>query len=96
VAYQILHRCAAAVIEAQRYGIAHAVFVVQAFNSPPTSYAEFETFCHAIGVAPERGRLLSQTVGGIELGVAWIDFPFATDAQLVRLNVAGPAELPPV
>ena len=32
--YQMLHRCASAVIEAKRLGLNHAAFVVQAFETP--------------------------------------------------------------
>jgi hypothetical protein len=34
VRYQLLHRCAASVIEAKRFGFSHAAFVVQAFTAP--------------------------------------------------------------
>ncbi len=85
VAFQLLHRCATAVIEAERLGINHAIFIVQAFQSPESSYSEFRKFCEAIGIASGKGVLHQSRVGEIALGIAWLDFPFATDAQLVKL-----------
>ena len=86
VAYQILHRCAAAIIEAKRFKLTHAVFIVQAFGAPDSSYEEFKKFCEAIGVASEKHQLHTTDARGIQLGVAWIDFPFATNAELLLLN----------
>jgi len=49
VRYQLLHRCAAAVIEARRFDLQHAAFIVQAFNTPDKSFRDYEEFCHAMG-----------------------------------------------
>jgi hypothetical protein len=38
VRYQMLHRCAASIIEAKRLVCRHAAFVVQAFNTPDKSF----------------------------------------------------------
>jgi hypothetical protein len=82
VRYQMLHRCAAAVIEAERLGCSHAAFVVQAFNAPESSFAEFERFCAALKLPSARGSLASTAVAGISLSVGWIDCPLSTDALI--------------
>lgn len=82
VRYQMLHRCAAAVIEAKRLGAAHAAFVVQAFNTPETSFREFEMFCSVLGIPAARGSLATTTANGISLTIGWIDCPLATDATI--------------
>ncbi len=85
VAYQLLHRCAAAVIEARRFGLRHAAFVVQAFGSPAESFEEYVKLCRALGLKAERGRMEVITVGDVTLGVGWADFPMATDAQIAAV-----------
>jgi hypothetical protein len=82
VRYQMLHRCAAAVIEAKRLGALHAAFVVQAFNTPETSFVQFGRFCSALKLPAARGKLATATVGGVSLSLGWIDCPLATDATV--------------
>ncbi|ODA33120.1 DUF6946 family protein [Planctopirus hydrillae] len=94
VAFQLLHRCATAVIEAERFNLKHAIFIVQAFKSPSTSYNEFVKLCTAIGIDSGKGHLHMTNVGNISLGVAWVDFPIATDNQLSRLIPKGRKKKP--
>ena len=87
VRYQILHRCAASVIEAKRLGSPHAAFVVQAFGEPDTdkpdvNFAAFEMFCTAVRLPAVRGSLSTTSVDGISLSIGWIDCPVATDAAV--------------
>jgi hypothetical protein len=82
VSYQILHRCAAAVIEAKRLGLNHAVFLVQAFDSPQSSFEEYSKFCVALNAKSERGKLVITKVDRIDLGVGWVDCPLATDKEI--------------
>ena len=84
VAYQLLHRCAAAVIEAKRCRVPHAAFVVQAFNSPAESFAVFSKFCGAFGITPERGRFHMTTVGEIQLAIGWADCVPANERQIAK------------
>jgi hypothetical protein len=85
VPYQLLHRCAAAVIEARRFGLPNAAFVVQAFNSPAESFEAYFRFCRAVSLNPERGRMCVTSVGEIRLGIGWADCPFATDADVAAV-----------
>jgi hypothetical protein len=85
VAYQLLHRCAAAVKEAERFGLQHAAFVVQAFGSPDESFQQFARMCHVMGVSAERDRLHVAAVGAISLGVGWADCCNASDEQIAAL-----------
>jgi hypothetical protein len=85
VAYQLLHRCAAAVIEAERFGLKHAAFVVQAFGSPTESFDEYSKLCRAMGLQASRDRMGVAKVGDVTLGVGWADFPMSTDAQIASV-----------
>ncbi len=85
VAYQLLHRCAAAVIEARRIRLPNAAFIVQAFKSPPESFEAFTRMCQAMGIKAERGRMQFTVVEDVRLGIGWADCPFATDEQVAAV-----------
>jgi hypothetical protein len=82
VRYQILHRCAASVIEAKRLGLQHAAFVVQAFDTPDKSFQDYAAFCQALKIPAARGSIESTCVDGISLSVGWADFPLATHEEV--------------
>jgi hypothetical protein len=85
VAYQLLHRCAAAVIEARRFRLSHAAFLVQSFNSPKESFNEYVRFCVAIGIRVERGQMQITSVEDVRLGIGWADCPLATDKEVAAV-----------
>jgi len=78
VRYQMLHRCAASVIEAKRMGFQHAAFIVQAFETPETSFADYAVFCRALGFQASRQSLYQTSVGELPLSIGWADCPLAT------------------
>ncbi len=82
VRYQMLHRCAASVIEAKRLGFQHAAFVVQAFETPDSSFQDYAVFCEALKIAAERGRMATTSVDGISLAGCGkrVFGPLSTDA----------------
>lgn len=85
IPYQMLHRCAAAVIEAKRLNISHAVFLVQAFNSPKESFEVYSSFCSVLGHEAKKGKMLLTEASGISLGIGWVDCPFASDKQVASV-----------
>ncbi len=85
VPYQLLHRCAAAVIEARRFRLPNAAFVVQSFGAPQESFDAFGRMCHAINVRPEWGQMQITSVDEIRLGIGWADCPVATDAEVAAV-----------
>lgn len=82
IRYQLLHRCAAAVIEADRFGLQHAAFVVQAFGTPDDKFADYKLFCETMGLTAARGGVDRTSVDGIVLNVGWADCPFAKDDEI--------------
>jgi hypothetical protein len=87
VRYQILHRCAAAIIEAKRWGCPNAAFIVQAFDKAElgkadTNFKAYEEFCAALKLPAVRAGLSTTAVDGISLSVGWVDCPMATDAEV--------------
>jgi hypothetical protein len=85
VPYQVLHRCAASVIEARRFRLPNAAFIVQSFAAPSESFEAFSRFCQVVNVNAERGQLQIATVEEIRLGIGWADCPFATDAEVAAV-----------
>lgn len=85
VPYQLLHRCAAALIEAKRFRVPNAALVVQSFNAPEESFRAFSRLCHAAKVNAVRGQMQIVTAGDIRLGIGWADCSFATDAELAAV-----------
>jgi len=80
--YQLLHRCASAVIEAKRLGLSQAAFIVQAFNAPESSFEDYALMCRSLDIRDSRGLLVSTSVDAVKLHVGWADCPLATDAEV--------------
>lgn len=84
--YQLLHRTAAALIEARRYGARHALMLVHSFAEAPDSLADYRAFAEALGLTGAASNALtsSRDYGGVELRLGWVgDRPRAApDAAL--------------
>ena len=83
--YQVLHRCAAAVIEARRLRLPNAAFVVQSFGAPAESFEAFARFCQAVDLKAERSKMCVTQVREIRLGIGWAECPFASDAEIASV-----------
>ena len=72
--YQLLHRTAAAVYEAQRYKIRRAVMLVHSFADGHSWFDDFRAFADAIGTPVSGTNELSAKVGveGISLRLGWV------------------------
>jgi hypothetical protein len=75
--YQLLHRAASAILEAERYRSRIAILLVQSFVPNEASFADFTIFLRALGVACEisPGVLIGPVSIGssIALYAAWSD-----------------------
>lgn len=72
IRYQLLHRTASAILEADRFGAERAAMIVQSFSSEKRWYEDFEAFCALFGVSPdEKGRAVTLLPDGRELMFAW-------------------------
>jgi hypothetical protein len=84
--YQLFHRTASAVIEAQRFGAKLAVMLVQSFREDPVSWADFSKFCALLGTTAVRGGLAEARRTGTErLFLGWVDSTVASDAQMASV-----------
>jgi hypothetical protein len=85
VAYQLLQRSAAAVIEARRFRLQHAAVVIQSFNCPEKSFNAYAHFCEVVGIPAARGAMHITQAEEIRLGIGWADCPYGTDAQFAKV-----------
>jgi hypothetical protein len=56
--YQLLHRTAAAILEARRFVAPHAAMVVHSFSAGNEGFEDFRTFARLLGAGVEPGRLV--------------------------------------
>jgi hypothetical protein len=81
--YQLLHRPAVAILEALRFRLKTAVFLVHAFGNNAESFEAFQHWARLLGADADVNRLhLVGNRAGIQLWIAWLGVPPASDATL--------------
>lgn len=73
IRYQLLHRAAAALIEARRFHARHAVLLVHSFDPSHTGMADFEAFAALLGADVRPGSIAAapDRPDGVTLHLAW-------------------------
>lgn len=70
--YQLLHRTAAAVMEARRFGADVAAMIVQSFSPTAAWFEDFKTFAELFAVDVVKDTRMTATLpGGMELVLGW-------------------------
>lgn len=71
--YQLLHRTASAIIEAQRYNATHAVMLVHSFSSASEWFQDYSEFVGLFGGSAVKNAVVSAGVrSGVALHFAWV------------------------
>jgi hypothetical protein len=72
--YQLLHRTAAAVLEAKRYRSRHAAMVVQSFCPDRTGLSDFQSLAQAMGFGQIDADSVSspKSLDSVDLRVGWV------------------------
>lgn len=72
--YQLLHRCASAVYEAQRFRYGNALVLVHSFSPKQSSFADFERFASATGTPVDEPNRLSaaKDIDGVRFSLGWV------------------------
>jgi len=72
--YQLLHRTASALYEAERYGFGQALMLVHSFSLTDESLGDFRNFADAFGVSGAGRNTISSArlLNGIELRLGWV------------------------
>lgn len=73
IRYQLLHRTASAVIEAERFLASHAMVIIHSFSPKNEWFEDFAKFVSLFGSTPEVNSVVSVKLpNGIPLHFAWI------------------------
>lgn len=73
IRYQLLHRTASAIIEAERFNARNALMLVHSFSPTNEWYDDFEKFAGLYGVHAKLNEVLSVgRVNGIKLYIGWV------------------------
>lgn len=73
VRYQLLHRTAAAVVEAERFGTDGAAMIVQSSSHTNKWFEDFAVFCRLFGLIAEVGKPLRHALpSGRPLTLGWV------------------------
>jgi hypothetical protein len=79
--YQLLHRAIAAIVEAKRFRLGTAVFLVQSFGRDEKGFRDYITFARQLGVDVRENAVVDAGVReGIRLYIGWLTCAFA-DAE---------------
>ena len=73
IRYQLLHRTASAVIEAERFIAKNALMLVHSFSPTNEWFEDFDKFAGFYGIQAELNKTISAgCVNGIDLYLAWV------------------------
>jgi len=72
IGYQLLHRTASAILEARRFGAAHAVMLVHSFSQELAHFDDYAAFASLYHQTTEANRLTEAGyIGGVTLYLGW-------------------------
>ncbi len=101
VRYQLLHRTASALIEAERVGAKYAAMIVQSFRNPHRKsdpkklIFDFQTFARKFGASAEENQLVpAGKCRDIQLYLGWVTCDPATDAEVAAKLEAAKKRIP--
>jgi len=71
--YQLLHRAASAIIQAQKFTASEAVLLVHSFSRENAWFEDFSSFAALLGIAPKVNELFrAGERGGVHFHIAWV------------------------
>ena len=81
--YQLFHRTASAILEAQRVRAPLAVMMIQSFREDQQSWLDYAAFASLLGAAAVRGGVAKARRSGDEqLFLGWVDCALASDSEI--------------
>jgi hypothetical protein len=80
IRYQLIHRTAAAILEAKRCRFTLALMLVQSFEESRTSWSDYQKFAERLDIPSGRNTITGpRRVKEIDLFIGWVDSQKATD-----------------
>lgn len=80
--HQLLHRTAAALIEAERFSASVAIMLVHSFSPEPEGFGDYAAFGTGMGVSVESGQLMDVGMrSGRRLLLGWLTSPIKEDSR---------------
>lgn len=78
IRYQLLHRTASSLIEAEKYGAKYAIMIVQNFDSELPHFDDYSNFAQLLGLKINMSKKVDsivyvKNINDIELYLAWIN-----------------------
>jgi len=74
IRYQLLHRTASAILEANSSGASAALLLIQSFSHDPESLAAYRALCELLGCSQrDSGLIDGPRLGAIQLYLGWAD-----------------------
>jgi hypothetical protein len=70
--YQLFHRCASAILEANRFCATYAVMLVHSFSQEHKWFDDFEAFADAIGAVQGDGEIWTAELPSGPLHIGWV------------------------
>jgi hypothetical protein len=72
--YQLFHRAASALLEAERFSAPNAILLVQSFKSDPNNFVAFSDFGHVLRCQCAAGAIVEgPMLGRVRLHLAWVE-----------------------
>ena len=79
IRYQLLHRTASALIEAQRFNAQHAVMLVHSFSQSHEGFQDYAAFAELMSGSANRDSMVSAgSRSGVSLHLAWVQGSIAS------------------
>ncbi|CAG9165211.1 hypothetical protein LMG23992_00355 [Cupriavidus laharis] len=73
IRYQLLHRTASAILEAERFNAAHALMLVHSFSQTHDWFEDYQAFAALFGIEAELNRVhRAKRVGKVTLHLGWV------------------------
>lgn len=83
--YQLFHRTASAILEAERFGATAAIMMVQSFRTDPQAWDDYVKFATLLGATVTKGAACrTACTGPIQIFLGWTDCAPATDEEVAR------------
>ncbi|RDJ98582.1 DUF6946 family protein [Paraburkholderia lacunae] len=73
IRYQLLHRTASAILEAERFNAGHALMLVHSFSQTQDWFEDYQAFAALFGIDAEVNRVhVARKVGKVTLHLGWV------------------------